>query len=109
MELLAGETLAARIARGPMPIEDAEPIAAGIAGSLLSTPYLGFQDFLMLIVAGWLVLRSGATAWQVGLMVVGYALLQLALFVLAFPIILAEALFLLLMLWSPRPAPRASV
>ena len=85
------------------------PIAAGIAGSLLSTPYLGFQDFLMLIVAGWLVLRSGATAWQVGLMVVGYALLQLALFVLAFPIILAEALFLLSMLWSPRPAPRASV
>ena len=84
------------------------PIAAGIAGSLLSTPYLGFQDFLMLIVAGWLVLRSGATAWQVGLMVVGYALLQLALFVLAFPIILAEVLFLLSMLWSPRPVARAA-
>jgi len=75
---------------------------------LLSTPYLGFQDFLMLIVAGWLVLRSGATAWQVGLMVVGYALLQLALFVLAFPIILAEVLFLLSMLWSPRPVARAA-
>jgi hypothetical protein len=84
------------------------PIAAGIAGSLLSTPYLGFQDFLMLIVAGWLVLRSGATSWQVGLMVAGYALLQLALFVLAFPIILAEALFLLSMLWSPKPAARAA-
>jgi hypothetical protein len=84
------------------------PIAAGIAGSLLSTPYLGFQDFLMLIVAGWLVLRSGTTVWQVGLMVVGYALLQLALFVLAFPIILAEALFLLSMLWSPRPSARAA-
>jgi hypothetical protein len=84
------------------------PIAAGIAGSLLATPYLGFQDFLMLIVAGWLVLRSGATAWQVGLMVVGYALLQLALFVLAFPIIVAEALFFLSMVWSPRPAARAA-
>ena len=84
------------------------PIAAGIAGSLLSTPYLGFQDFLMLIVAGWLVLRGGATAWQVGLMVVGYALLQLALFVLAFPIILAEALFLLSMVWSQRPTARAA-
>src|SRR5216684_2595459 len=80
------------------------PIAAGIVGSLLATPYLGFQDFLMLIVAGWLVLRAGATPWQVGLLVVGYALLQLALVVLAFPIILAEALFLLSMLWSPRPA-----
>ena len=85
------------------------PIAAGIAGSLLSTPYLGFQDFLMLIVAGWLVLRSGATAWQVGLMVVVYALLQLALFVLAFPIILAQGVFLLSMVWSPRPAARAGV
>src|SRR6202040_3529044 len=34
------------------------PMAAGIVGSLLATPYLGFQDFLMLIVAGWLVLQG---------------------------------------------------
>ena len=71
------------------------PMAAGILGSLLATPYLGFQDFVMLIVAGWLVLRGGASAFQVGLMVVGYALLQLALVVLAIPILLAEAFFLL--------------
>src|SRR6266851_2280798 len=74
------------------------PIAAGIVGSLLATPYLGFQDFLMLVVAGWLVVRAGATAWQVGLLVVGYALLQLALVVLAIPILLAEALLLVSML-----------
>jgi len=74
------------------------PMAAGIVGSLLATPYLGFQDFLMLVVAGWLVLRAGATGWQVGLLVVGYVLLQLALVVLAIPILLAEALLLVSML-----------
>lgn len=78
------------------------PMAAGIIGSLLVTPYLGFQDFLMLIVAGWLVLRAGATSFQVGLMVVGYALLQLALVVLAIPILAAEGLFLLSLGWSRR-------
>lgn len=71
------------------------PMAAGIVASLLATPYLGFQDFLMLVVAGWLVLRGGATSWQVALLVVGYALLQLALVVLAIPILLAEAALLL--------------
>ena len=86
------------------------PIAAGITGSLLITPYLGFQDFAMLVVAGWLVIRSGATQLQVGLMVAGYALLELALVVLAVPILVAEAAFLATFLWSrrwdsnPRPA-----
>jgi hypothetical protein len=84
------------------------PMAAGIAGSLLFTPYLGFQDFLMLIVAGWLVLKSGATYWQVGLLVVGYALLELALLVLAIPILLAEALLLVSLGWRPRRAERTA-
>src|SRR6266851_4449915 len=66
------------------------PMAAGIVGSLLTTPYLGFQDFLMLILAGWLVIRAGATTWQVALFVVGYALLDLSLVVLALPILFAE-------------------
>lgn len=78
------------------------PIAAGIVGSLLFTPYLGFQDFLILVVAGWLLLRTQLTPWQVGLLVVGYALLELALVVLAIPILLAEALLLASLLWEPR-------
>jgi alpha-1,2-mannosyltransferase len=78
------------------------PIAAGILGSLLATPYLGFQDFLMLIVAGWLVLRARPSAWQVGLLVVGYALLELALVVLAIPILLTEALLLVSLAWTRR-------
>ena len=81
------------------------PMAAGIVGSLLATPYLGFQDFLMLIVAGWLVLRGGATTWQVGLFVVGYALLQLSLVVMAIPILLAEAAFLISLAWPPAQPP----
>ncbi len=76
--------------------------AIGIVASLLFTPYVGFQDFAMLVVAGWLLLRSGATSFQVALMVIGYALLELALVVLAVPILLAEAVFLLSMLWPFR-------
>ena len=34
MELAAGETLAARIARGPLPMDEALPIAAQIAEAL---------------------------------------------------------------------------
>jgi len=82
------------------------PIAVGIVGSLLATPYLGFQDFVMLVVAGWLVVRSGANAWQVALLVVGYALLQFVIVVLALPILLAEALLLLSLLL--RPSAQAS-
>jgi glycosyl transferase family 87 len=81
------------------------PIAAGIVGSLLFTPYLGFQDFLMLVVAGWLLLRTQLTTWQVGLLVAGYALLQLALVVMAIPILLAEALLLISLLRTPAQAP----
>ena len=82
------------------------PMAAGIVGSLLATPYLGFQDFLMLIVAGWLVIRGGATTWQVVLLVAGYAVLQLSLVVLAIPILLAEAALLASLAWPPAQPPR---
>jgi arabinofuranan 3-O-arabinosyltransferase len=81
------------------------PMAAGIVGSLLFTPYLGFQDFLMLVVAGWLLLRTHVTPWQVGLLVAGYVLLQLALVVMAIPILLAEALLLVSLLRAPAQPP----
>ena len=82
------------------------PMAAGIIASLLFTPYLGFQDFLMLVVAAWLLLRTQLSAWQAGLLVVGYALLELALLVLAIPILLAEAVLLVSLVRPPqRPSP----
>jgi hypothetical protein len=74
------------------------PIAAGIVGSLLFSPYLAFQDFLMLVVAGWLLLRTRISPWQVGLLVLGYALLELALIVLAAPILVAEGVLLVSLL-----------
>jgi alpha-1,2-mannosyltransferase len=86
----------------------AVPIAAGITGSLLFTPYVGFQDFAMLVLAGWLVIRTRPSAGQVGLMVVGYALLQLSLLVLAVPILLAEVLFMASMALGPRGTARAA-
>jgi hypothetical protein len=77
------------------------PIAAGITASLLFTPYVGFQDFALLVVAGWLVLRAQPSRWQIALLLVGYALLELALLVLAVPILVAEAAFLLSLVWPP--------
>ncbi|MEP6752981.1 MAG: glycosyltransferase family 87 protein [Candidatus Dormiibacterota bacterium] len=81
------------------------PIVAGIVGSLLATPYLGFQDFVMLVVAGWLVVRGRANLWQVVLLVVGYALLQFVIIVLAVPILIAEALLLISLLLRPAAQP----
>jgi len=82
------------------------PIAAGITASLLFTPYVGFQDFAMLVVAGWLVLRAQRSRWQLGLLVVGYALLELALLVLAIPILLAEAALLISLALPAAQPPR---
>jgi hypothetical protein len=79
------------------------PIVAGIVGSLLFTPYLAFQDFLMLVVAGWLLLRAHPSPWQVALLVAGYALLELSLIVLALPILVGEALLLISLVWLPAP------
>ena len=83
------------------------PVAAGIIGSLLFTPYVGFQDFAMLVLAGWLVVRAHPTPWQVALLVVGFALLQLVLTVLAVPILAAEVLLLASLIWqAPQILPR---
>jgi hypothetical protein len=73
--------------------------ATGVVASLLFTPYVGFQDFAMLVVASWLLIRSGVTSFQMAVMVVGYALLELALVVDAVPILLAEAALLLSLAW----------
>ena len=80
-------------------------MAAGIVGSLLATPYLGFQDFVMLVVAGWLVVRWRANPWQVALLVVGYTLLQFVIIVLAVPILIAEALLLISLLFGTTTQP----
>lgn len=75
------------------------PIAVGILGSLLFTPYVGFQDFAMLFVAAWLILRSKASEWQVGALVVGFVLLELSLVLLPALILSIESLLLVSLAW----------
>jgi len=87
----------------------AVPIAAGITASLLFTPYVGFQDFAMLVVAGWLVLRAQPSTAQVVILVIGFCLLEVALLVLAVPILIAEVVLLAsLIFYGPRRAIRDS-
>ena len=54
------------------------PIAAGLVGSLLVTPYIHVQDLAMLVVAGWLGQRAGQTRGECLLLVVGYLAVELA-------------------------------
>ena len=60
----------------------------------------------MLVVAGWLVLRAQPSRLQLALLVVGYGLLELALLVLAVPILLAEAAFLISLALPAAQPPR---
>lgn len=75
------------------------PIAAGIVGSLLFTPYVGFQDFAMLFVAAWLILRSKPSEWQVGALVVGFVLLELSLVLPPALILSLESVVLISIAW----------
>jgi hypothetical protein len=74
------------------------PIAAGIVGSLLFTPYVGFQDFAMLFVAGWLVLRAGPPDWQLGMLAAGVAVLELVLVLNPAFVLIIETGFLISLL-----------
>ncbi len=80
------------------------PIAVGILGSLLFTPYVGFQDFAMLFVAGWLMLRSQASKWQLGILFTGFVLLELVL-VLPPVLVLITEMSLLVSILSPLNDP----
>jgi len=80
------------------------PITVGILGSLLFTPYVGFQDFAMLFVAGWLLLRSPATHWQLGILFTGFVLLELVLVLPPVLVLIAE-MSLLVSILSPLNDP----
>jgi hypothetical protein len=61
------------------PLRDIElPIAAGLIGSLLVTPYVTVHDLSALVLAAWLVLRLDPPRWITMLLVVGYLPLFLA-------------------------------
>lgn len=78
-------------------------VATGIVGSLLITPHIGVQDFALLILAAWLVLREGASVWQVGIFAAGYAILELIVAEPSWPVVLLEGVLLLsLAVWPER-------
>lgn len=48
------------------------PIAAGLSGSVLASPYLSAPDLAALLIAAWLILRLHPPGWLKTLMVVAY-------------------------------------
>jgi glycosyl transferase family 87 len=48
------------------------PIAAGLSGSVLASPYLSTPDLAALLIAAWLILRLHPPGWLKTLMVVAY-------------------------------------
>ena len=75
-------------------------IAAGLVGSLLFTPYVGFQDFAVLFVAGWLMLRAQPSDWQLGMLAAGVVVLELVLILNPAIILAIETGFLVSLLTS---------
>jgi hypothetical protein len=59
------------------------PIAAGLSGSVLASPYLSVTDLAALLIAAWLILRLDPPGWLKALMVVAYV-----------PFFFANALFM---------------
>jgi len=84
------------------------PIAVGILGSLLFTPYVGFQDFAMLFVAGWLMLRSQASKWQLGILFTGFVLLELVLVLPPVLVLITEMSLLVSILLPLNDPPRVA-
>lgn len=52
-------------------------LAAGLIGSLLATPFLHLQDYMLMFPAGWLVLRAAPGRATVAVLLAGYVLLCL--------------------------------
>ena len=69
-------------------------LAAGAVGSLLLSPHVTYQDFTVLVLAAWLVLRRRAP-WPLQLLfVLGWLAVELALVVGPLPVLVAEVLWL---------------
>jgi len=70
------------------------PIAAGLVGTVLVSPYVNYYDLAALVLAAWLVLRTQPRGWQRALIPALYLPVYLAP-LWAWPAVLAEAVWLL--------------
>lgn len=71
------------------------PIAAGIVGSLLVSPYLNGLDLAALVLAGWLLIRVGVPRWLWLLLLAVYLDLMLYVFTGSAITVVTEAALLL--------------
>jgi alpha-1,2-mannosyltransferase len=53
-------------------------IAAGLAGSLVASPFIHLQDFMLLFPAGWLLLRAVPGPLTAGALLLGYAAMEVS-------------------------------
>jgi hypothetical protein len=85
------------------------PIAAGIVGSLVATPFIHVQDASLLLIAGWLTLRRRGSAFQMAILGSAYVAADLSASVIGpVPLLAVEIVWLLDLVRSPvaRPQPR---
>jgi hypothetical protein len=69
-------------------------MAAGLAGSLLFSPYLGLQDLCLVVPAAWLAWQDGVPRWHFALSAVVYVMLDMSLVLGPVPVLLAELTWL---------------
>ena len=69
-------------------------ICAGLLGSFLLTPHLSLQDFTVLIVAAWLMLRTAPPLWFRFFLLTGYALAVFAIPFGGAPLLVVEVAWL---------------
>jgi hypothetical protein len=80
------------------------PVAAGVAGSLLATPYISGADLSLLVLAAWLVLSTSPPRWQRLLMMGGA--IEIAFFVGTVPLTVTLEVVWLLSLLALAARPR---
>jgi hypothetical protein len=69
------------------------PIAAGLVGTVLASPYVNYYDLAALLLAAWLVLRTQPRGWRRAMIPALYLPVYLAP-LWAWPAVLAEAVWL---------------
>jgi hypothetical protein len=91
---------------------DAPPevlMAIGIVGSVLASPYLHTQDFVVLVIAGWLFLQSKPPLWEQLWLLPGLVAVELVWLLGPLPLLVFECGWLaILLLRRPAPVPESA-
>lgn len=82
------------------------PIAAGLVGTMLVSPYVNYYDLAALVLAAWLMLRTRSTGWQRAVVAALYLPVYLAP-LWAWPAVVAEAAWLVTLVRREPAKPAA--